>query len=592
MLILCVVSDEIDCESDRELACPPKRRKQDCFLVISDDEVQSLSRSSSLLQFETLEKQCQEISNSSPSIYSFDSLEVRKLSPDSLDNDENDENLSNNNNNEYYKSLKIDLPLKKDYTSRDSLLYNVTIRYNSDGNSDSSDDTLAASHSLDNLKTWRSYDSLQQTKQKPASKEKISVENLSEDSGYSDQIIKMKPLKLTTKKQNNTVGFSAYDGDVFNNQFQGNFGVSYQDLSIFDEVNRISPLVDIFMRNKRSTNNIATTKIDLPEILKSESKYNCDSAPNLMHISDGLVLVDTLNSSSVPKDLNLISNDDVKQSIAIKNYDITDLIQDYYCDISETDMAQSYKREGSYSEAMLDRVDLSDDEHSLCYKKKLPKTTIVEFDKKVLKAISEQSLQSLVNSNSNLSSICGGGSGGGGGETNFLTSTPKRDSAVSTPNLALMRPYFEIGRKDSLIKSSTSTSGMSDIEDMKMTSSNTKGVHFSPVVSEANWPQRDSSSVSTTVTLERESSYNLSSDELTPPPTPKLIKPKCNKRPPTPSNIRARSMSQPELSDSESTKQEFIDSLKNLQKNDVSKSQPDVSRFKRRGLYFERKNLK
>ncbi|ENN75284.1 hypothetical protein YQE_08061, partial [Dendroctonus ponderosae] len=74
--------DDVECESDREIACPPKRRKQENFLSLSeaeDDEELSLSRSSSLLQFETLEKECQE--NQSPRIFSqfsFDPLDIAK----------------------------------------------------------------------------------------------------------------------------------------------------------------------------------------------------------------------------------------------------------------------------------------------------------------------------------------------------------------------------------------------------------------------------------------------------------------------------------------------------------------------------------
>lgn len=224
-------ADEVECESDRELACPAKRRKQDFFLALPNDEndLNSLSRSSSLLQFETLEKQCQETCSSSPSIYSqfsFDSLEAanRKsnVSPDSLNSPKSD---STEEDNDFYKSLKIDIPIRKKQKSNDSLLYNAT-RYSGSESSDS-DVTLEASRSFDNLKTWRSFDSLPVISQKNA-KDKVSVENLSEDSGYGDNLTKSSSannlkdkgeLKARNMKnfpdRKSFVGFSAYDGDIF-----------------------------------------------------------------------------------------------------------------------------------------------------------------------------------------------------------------------------------------------------------------------------------------------------------------------------------------------------------------------------------------
>lgn len=189
-----------------------------------------------MLQFETLEKQCQETCSSSPSIYSqfsFDSLEVHRkgnVSPDSLDNGKN----GWDDDNESYMSLSIEIPRKDKNASRDSLLYNVT-RYSGSEGSDTSEGTLETSRSFDNLRTWRSFDSLPLVNNGSSNKsvkEKISVENLSEDSGYSDHLVKSNsPTELKKEiddcvmkasecfvdsvKKKGFQGFGAYDGEVF-----------------------------------------------------------------------------------------------------------------------------------------------------------------------------------------------------------------------------------------------------------------------------------------------------------------------------------------------------------------------------------------
>lgn len=192
-------------------------------------DLNSLSRSSSLLQFETLEKQCQETCSSSPSIYSqfsFDSLEINNrrnnVSPDSLNSPKSD---STEDETDFYKTLKIDVPIRKKQKSNDSLLYNTT-RYSSE--SSDSDVTLDASRSFDNLKTWRSFDSLPVVSSR-GGKDKVSVENLSEDSGYGDNMTKSSSvnnlkeksdcrdriMKNFPDKKNSYVGFTAYDGDGY-----------------------------------------------------------------------------------------------------------------------------------------------------------------------------------------------------------------------------------------------------------------------------------------------------------------------------------------------------------------------------------------
>ncbi|KAG5896475.1 hypothetical protein JTB14_005856 [Gonioctena quinquepunctata] len=626
---------DVECDSDREIACPAKRRKQDIFLAlpIPDEELNSLSRSSSLLQFETLEKQCQDTCSSSPSIYSqfsYDSLEANtrktNLSPDSLNSPKSD---STEDESDFYKSLTIDVPRKKQ-RSRDSLLYNAA-RFSGSESSDS-DATLEASRSFDNLKTWRSYDSLPVNSK--SVREKVSAENLSEDSGYSDHLTKscsannlkergdVRSMKSSPDKRNTYVGFSAYDGDVLQENFNGNFGVSYQDLSLFKDDHlanlKTSSLIDHFIKNKKQARfhpAAAAAADDIStKILKLDTHQECDrksnykssscSEPNLLRAASEKIAVHVY---SVPKDLNLIGEfSGASDSVAAKDWNLADLQLETLEDdemSGKRDEMTHYKREGSYAEAMANRVDLSDDEHSLynVHKPRLPKTPIVEFDKRVLKAISEQSLQSL---QSVLSSSQNLYKSERYLEDAAFTSTPisaaAKRNVASTPNLAAAnqateqaKPFFDeerrksvqdIRRKGSIIKSSTSTSGMSD-EDKTLTSLNgsvsSKGVHFSPVVSEVNW--RDDSV--STVTPDRESSYSFgsSSPERRRSP-PKIAKPQP--RLATPARL---SHSQPDLSDNDSCKREFVNSLKSL-RQDFSKSQPDVTKFKRRGSQLIKKD--
>lgn len=136
------------------------------------------------------------------------------MSPDSLNSPKSDNAECDNN---FCKPLNIGLS-KKNHKINDSLLYNIQKYYGSD--SSDSDITLNASMSFDNLKTWKSFDSLSICNKNNITKEKISIENLSEDSGYGDQMIKSfssNNLKETMEYnlERTNFGFSAYDGDIF-----------------------------------------------------------------------------------------------------------------------------------------------------------------------------------------------------------------------------------------------------------------------------------------------------------------------------------------------------------------------------------------
>ncbi|XP_065156297.1 uncharacterized protein [Atheta coriaria] len=567
--------DDAECESDREVACPAKRRRQE--VLLSDDE-SSISRSSSLLQFESLEKQCQDISSSSPSIFSnfsYDSLERKggrgNVSPDSLERGAH----SDDDSAEYYKALKIDLLPKKKRQSHDSLLYDNSANCSSGSDSADSEETLEAarydSSKSVNLKTWRSFDGLHSNGAKTV---KISSENLSEDSGYSDNFYnsKMKSSSIpnmminhhqsTTNKniyktrveirsQDDALEkyrlkiadrFAAYDGDVFQT-FTGNFGVSYHDLSNVDQYEHRSPLIERFMRNGKRRN--ITTVVDeavgvnLDQVTCAETECGnfsplatATSVPNLTgsgNADDAPCVV-----SSVPKDLNLAGgitstvNFNTSASIATINCDISTLSsldstdsghsEDFtmpklsryqraeYGDkitirlkydtssissASDMEATSSFRREGSYLEAMTNSIDMSDEEIK---NKKLKDKgmTIYKFDREnALKAISETSIQSF-----GVKSI---------EQLNLVASTPMNNinnrNVISTPNLADL-DYQYPPRKSSLINRSISTNEIQQKNDendknlVKSLSNSTKGVHFSPVISEVNW-RDDSASITT-----------------------------------------------------------------------------------------------
>ncbi|KAL3276887.1 hypothetical protein HHI36_012258 [Cryptolaemus montrouzieri] len=678
--VICIEKDPTECDSDRESACPAKRRKQDNnLLTISiEDDCQSLSRSSSLLQFETLEKQCQETCNSSPSVYSqfsFDSLDVQRksnVSPDSLDRVQSD----GEQESDYYRALKIDVPRKKESKT----LQNVGNRFGGSDSSDS-DGTLGGSRSFDNLRSWRSFDSLPiLSVSPPKTKDEVSVENLSEDSGYSDHLCNNSKYNITTsqsetgmksnfdvsrlnldlfgnKKSAKTktahVDFHAYDGEGFHS-FSGNFGTSYQDLSVFDKYdvdileNHHSPLIDRFMR-RRVRNEDSVTKI--VNIEKSPecglaSKYNCASSasePNLLVATTvtsesvevlpnsqkktGKFLENSACASSVPKDLNLVKDletekntwcfDAQTESVAAKNFDIADLtvesvnIEDinsssfHSSNISEFlsldnienkgDMS-SFRREGSYAEAMTNRVDLSDDENSLIAKPilKRPRNTMEDFDRKVLKAISEHSIQSIGDSRHNLcdtiypsnpiaNSIAK--------QSRYFTSTPNvsslsRQKVNNYEHEERRKSTYDVRRTDR----STSTSGMSDFDDKTITSAkslaestSSKGVHFSPLVDEVNW---NDDTTESTETIERESSYSLQSspERETSPPSPTPVERLLES--PEPGRM---SYSQPDLHN-HNEKRDFIESLKCFQ-TELTKSQPNMNdKLKRRGSQLLKKD--
>lgn len=357
----------------------------------------------------------------------------------------------------------------------------------------------------------------------------------------------------------------------------------------------------------RTVTKILNLEVRLEECDRALSKFipsSC-SEPNLFQTYS--TQSKSVNVSSVPKDLNFTSDFrnsasvNCSDSVAVKNWNLAYLEPEKFLENNENiiqeKMEQRFDREGSYARAMANRVDLSDDENSLYNRNKikLPKNPIVDFDKRVLKAISEQSLQEIIRSSQELSLNRKFYED----EVPYSTiSVSEKRNMASTPNLIAsnqfdpdLRHYNEdrrksaenLKRKSSItIKSSTSTSGVSDTEEKtheslkSFSSNNSRGVHFSPVVSELNWRE---SSIST-VTPDRESVYSFGSSSPerrnSPPPVKKVVKPRS--RLGTPVGL---SNSQPALNEDDCRK-EFVDSLKCL-REDLSKSQPDVSKLRRRG---------
>lgn len=222
------------------MACPAKRRKQECIITFLNEEndLNSLSRSSSLLQFETLEKQCQETRSNSPSVhsqFSADSLETNNrknnFSPDSLNSLKNDSMQDETN---IHKMRKIDLANIKTTLSGNGTK-------SSESDSSDSDVLFHSSRSSGNYNVWRSFDNLPIVNKSNNIKEKISAENLSEDSGYSDNIskslssnnvkekcdLKIQMLYHLEKKPN---VFSAYDGNLFQEVSNFTINISAKEL--------------------------------------------------------------------------------------------------------------------------------------------------------------------------------------------------------------------------------------------------------------------------------------------------------------------------------------------------------------------------
>ncbi|KAF5296759.1 hypothetical protein FQR65_LT10160 [Abscondita terminalis] len=604
--------DDGDLETERDILWPLKRRRQEPNLLgISDDESnQSLSRSSSLLQFESLERQCQDISSSSPSIlstFSFDSLETRRktdVSPDSLEYDDGSYQES-----DYYKSLKIDIARPK----YNSYLHNKARSSSSDSSGSPNDRSLEEyCKSGGCLKTSRSLEALHKS-----SGDKLSIENLSEDSGYSEHLGSFAKYKSSSipnlKGQNDNLKSMDCDFELFNTSATYNsdyqlenvslkFGSSYQDLTILDKYD-VNPLIERFMNNgkRQSTKWDFNLLQGLEAAINIEKRAECDvraskyntasaSEPNLLqHRSENtpaeasqtlengseIFFNNSVCVSSVPKDLNLTGDLEGNKSdqwnldffprdssIAVKNWDIADFayqhtvpeykLNNTQCKMEVVNKNNGYKfnkkqdsssistgsdievsafaREGSYLEAMSNRVDLSDDEFNPCYMENIRKSTIVEFDKEIFKAVSQTSIPSFHNSSDKI---------------DFFVSTPISTNirnVISTPNLSSIKNKNEncfetvascskqtFVRKSSLVNHSASTSGLSDDDKTLVStkpfggSTGSKGVHFCPIVAEVNWHDSET-------TTDKDSSYSLSStpdcEEMqAKPPTPPIIRP-------------------------------------------------------------------
>lgn len=686
------------------MACPAKRRRHDNYLLtVSDEELNNtLSRSSSLLQFECLEKQCQDLSSSSPSVFSnfsFDSVDCQTLKTVNTDSYE-----TNDNNLDYHKTLKIDIPRKKQNVHKMS-------SQNQTGSSESNDSTDSAvnfdatcenSKSLSNLKLWKSFESLNFLSSCKSQNEK-SAENLSEDSGYSDYLynyLKTKSTsipdigiiesdhfrndvypKINVPKINSSSEFVAYDGEGFQN-FSTNFGVSCQDLTNVEKYSNSIPFkryAKNLDKKENAINNKFSSRCRASEVVNIEKPLQCTgfsnynsgslSEPNLLQVYSETELVEAALSLSAEnlkdqiersyskqsyfKDFfsvcsvlgNVVKNNEhhslntfcddnfsTKNSIAVGNWDIADILFENVPNESSEKMIMSknvrkartqreirptgnvknhevtrddssltdvrYKREGSYLEAMTNRVDLSDDESTCVSKGGVSISIFKEFDKQILKAISETSIQSFIENEVDFDSI--------------YTSTPMRNTkrnVISTPNLTIFKndPLFnevntdvaskrnslyEMKRKSSLANKSTSTSGTSDMEEKTLTPSksfsgsmSSSRVHFSPVVSEVNW--KDESDT----TDKESSSYSLSST-----PERDVKRREHRSVPLIRPEPRKLSVSQPELVKvgrqecMYANECEGVGAFPPLEEKPTASSQPEVNVMKRRGSQIIRRD--
>lgn len=210
------IADDVEYDSDRELACPPKKRKQEHYLTLPNDdsEMNSLSRSSSLLQFETLEKQCQETLSCSPCKLSSLNTDINEKKGNSLsENSRDGKNLCSKDETEWCQGVK------NHSSTKTKKINNNFFNEKNPSISVTLDNGIVSQTSISSeyLKVWTSYDSLC-----VKNKDKISIENLSQDSGFGDHIAKSYSSnnlkeRRTTLQHNleEKIGFSAYDGDIF-----------------------------------------------------------------------------------------------------------------------------------------------------------------------------------------------------------------------------------------------------------------------------------------------------------------------------------------------------------------------------------------
>lgn len=396
------------------------------FLCLSDDESNySISRSSSLLQFETLEKQCQDLSTSSPSIlssFTYDSLENRR-NIEASDNDyyrmlkiekaANMRDTLSNLREEYLNKNKFDSTSSeetldtspgddgevncttlKQSKSYDDINFNdssiIKNKKNSfcsldDSLDDDEDDEEETKHLETNkrdknkkqstdYRVWNSFDNLPNVNVNHTQtkiKDRASAENLSEDSGYSDNLttttstasttmkfIKRDKFTTTFRQSKSTSDFDAYDCDVNHSFTNTNLGVSYHDLRLLgNNVNKTTktttPSAQTTPTNqtapntffKRLTNNSKNNLVEFKSIISEESSHSC-SVPDLLTISSTtsngnssrryLKKNDCNNrktnnklfiyTNSVPKDLNLFGNEGTEREDKEDNEEIDEKV--------------------------------------------------------------------------------------------------------------------------------------------------------------------------------------------------------------------------------------------------------------------------
>lgn len=207
------------------------------------------------------------------------------------------------------------------------------------------------------LQIWNSFDNLptinvNQTTQR--TKDRISAENLSEDSGYSDNICtNMKVVKkeklLSTLKTFKSNDFDAYDCDVNYSFTNTNLGVSYHDLRLLGNYNnnnnnnnnnnRTKPTTVVHRRetelaSSKNTTEEFTSIISDASLSSSEPDLLLTTKNGRRFIKNRKVTSKFIETYSVPKDLNLLSapndlwnfNTDNEQilSVAAKNLDLCD----------------------------------------------------------------------------------------------------------------------------------------------------------------------------------------------------------------------------------------------------------------------------
>lgn len=250
----------------------------------------------------------------------------------------------------YNHTGNINMNMKKSFCSLDDLLGDEELGKKLE--SGGKERSLTLKRASD-LHVWNSFDNLpvasvNQTTQK--AKDRVSAENLSEDSGYSDhfctsmKVLKKDRLLYAFRASRSSSDFDAYDCDVNHSFSNTNLGVSYHDLRLLGN-NRANKGAPSATPPRRGTDG-ASSKNTIEEFaaIISDAASLSSSVPDLLlaaarsgrrfvkNRKGASKAASDAQTHSVPKDLNLLGAGELwtfgseETSVAAQNLDLCDAI--------------------------------------------------------------------------------------------------------------------------------------------------------------------------------------------------------------------------------------------------------------------------